>query len=148
MSVPLNRRRSGKFTEVSKKRLYAELVTDSLTEFSYDADLAGLNYNFGQQNLGVFVTLNGYNDKLRVLAHHVFEKAKTLQVKLDRLNLKKEEMRRDWENFFLDQPVRISDHLAKYLFTDQDFTLVEKLAELASELIYCEIDIGEVLIVS
>lgn len=111
--------------------MYAELVTDALTEYSYDADLAGLNYNFGQHSLGVFVTLNGYNDKLHVLAHHVFEKAKTLQVKLDRLNLKKEEMRRDWENFFLDQPVRVSDYLAKYLLTERDWTLVEKLSELS-----------------
>ncbi|KAH8099586.1 Metalloenzyme, LuxS/M16 peptidase-like protein [Cristinia sonorae] len=113
-------------------RLFAELVTDSLTEYSYDADLAGLNYNFGSYTPGVFITLNGYNDKLHVLAHHVFNKARTLQVKLDRLSLKKEELKRDWENFFLDQPVRVSDYLARYLLAEKDWTLVEKLAELQS----------------
>ncbi|TCD63541.1 Insulinase (Peptidase M16) [Steccherinum ochraceum] len=113
-------------------RLFAELVTDSLTEFSYDADLAGLSYNFGQHSLGVFVTLSGYNDKLHVLAHHVFEKAKNLQVKADRLNLKKEELRRDWENFFLDQPYRISDYFSRHILTETDFTLMEKLEELTT----------------
>ena len=114
-------------------RLFAELVTDSLTEFSYDADLAGLNYSFAAHNTGVFATLHGYNDKLHVLAKDVFQSARALKVNPERLNAKKQEVKRDWENFFLEQPFRISDYFARYLMIQRQWTLQEKLAEISSK---------------
>lgn len=119
-------------THYSLLRLFADLVTDSLTEFAYDADLAGLNYNFAAHNMGVFATLSGYNDKLHVLAKDVFEKARNLTVNPERLNAKKQEVKRDWENFFLEQPFRISDYFARYVLTERQWTLKEKLEEISS----------------
>ena len=60
-------------------------MTDSLTEFAYDAELAGLAYSFSQHSLGLYVVLHGYNDKLHVLAKDVLERVKTLKVKPERL---------------------------------------------------------------
>lgn len=74
-------------------RLFSDLVTDSLTEFAYDADLAGLTYNLSGQSLGLYVTLNGYNDKLHVLAKDVLERAKNLKVQPDRLAVMKDQVR-------------------------------------------------------
>ncbi len=74
-------------------RLYADLVTDSLTEFAYDADLAGLTYNFSHQSLGLYITLSGYNDKLPLLAKTVVERAKNLKVDPDRLAVMKDQVR-------------------------------------------------------
>lgn len=71
------------------RRLFADLVTDSLSEYSYDADLAGLTYQFNSHNLGLYVTLSGYNDKLDVLAKVVFEKARNLVVSPERLHVVK-----------------------------------------------------------
>ena len=68
-------------------------MTDSLTEYSYDADLAGLTYQFAAHNLGLFVTLSGYNDKLNVLAKVVFEKARNLTVSPERLHVVKSSVR-------------------------------------------------------
>ena len=68
-------------------RLYAELVTDALNEYSYDADLAGLTYLFEVSCLGFFVTITGYNDKLHVLLRDVLVKAKDLEVRADRLDV-------------------------------------------------------------
>lgn len=73
--------------------LFADLVTDSLTEFAYDADLAGLSYNFGAHSLGMYVTLSGYNDKLHVLAKDVLERAKALKVNPERLSVMKDQVR-------------------------------------------------------
>ena len=73
-------------------RLFADLVNDSLTEFSYDADLAGLSYNYASHPFGTYVALSGYNDKLPLLLHHIFEKIKGLKVKPDRLNVMKEQV--------------------------------------------------------
>lgn len=74
-------------------RLFADLVGDSLTEFSYDADLAGLSYNYGAHSFGTQLVIGGYNDKLTVLLRHVFEKIKGLKVEQDRLNVMKEQVR-------------------------------------------------------
>jgi insulysin len=45
--------------------MYAELVNDALTEYSYDASLAGLGYDFGSYDRGVFLAASGYNEKVR-----------------------------------------------------------------------------------
>ena len=63
------------------------MVTDSLTEFAYDAELTSLAYSFIPLDVGLYVALSGYNDKLHVLAKTVFEKARNLVVMEDRLNV-------------------------------------------------------------
>ena len=73
-------------------RLFADLVGDSLTEFSYDADLAGLSYNYASHSLGTYLAIGGYNDKLPVLLRHIFEKIQGLKVKPDRLDIMKEQV--------------------------------------------------------
>lgn len=74
-------------------RLFSDLVNDAFAEFSYDASLAGLSYNFASHSLGTFITVNGYNDKLPVLMKHLLEKIKGLQVKQERLHVMKEQVR-------------------------------------------------------
>ena len=74
-------------------RLFADLITDSLTEFAYDAELAGLAYNFHPHSTGLIAAMSGYNDKMFVLAQHVLEKIKTLVVDPRRLEVIKESVR-------------------------------------------------------
>lgn len=70
--------------------MYAELVTDSLTEYTYAADLAGLAYNFTPHTTGIWAAASGYSDKISVLVHHVLDKIKTLEVNEQRLEVMKE----------------------------------------------------------
>lgn len=74
-------------------RLFADLVGDSLAEFSYNADLAGLSYSYASHSFGTHLVIWGYNDKLPLLLRHIFEKIKGLKVKSDRLNVMKEQVR-------------------------------------------------------
>jgi insulysin len=67
-------------------------VNDSLTEYSYDADLAGLKYSFTPHTTGLYITMSGYNDKLSVLVRHVLEKAKGVVVNPKRLEVIKDEV--------------------------------------------------------
>ena len=66
--------------------MFTDLVTDSLSEFSYDADLAGLSYSCISHK-GISVTLQGYNDKMSVLVQHVLEKVRNLEVLEDRMRV-------------------------------------------------------------
>ncbi|KAJ8592510.1 insulin-degrading enzyme [Rhizopogon salebrosus TDB-379] len=113
-------------------RLFGELVNDSLQEFAYDAELAGLVFNCGPHRLGLMITLDGYNDKLPVLARRVLETVRNLQVSEDRLAVFKEKVKRDWENFFMDQGYRLSDYYTQYLLTHDTWTIAEKLQEISS----------------
>jgi len=78
---------------IRSHRLYSQLVSDALEEFSYNADLAGLSYNFTNQSTGVYLALSGYNDKISILAQHVLDKAKNLVVNPERLEVYKEQVR-------------------------------------------------------
>ena len=73
-------------------RLFADLVGDSLTEFSYNADLAGLSYNYASHSFGTQLVIGGYNDKLLLLLRHIFEKIMGLKVTQDRLDVMKEQV--------------------------------------------------------
>lgn len=72
--------------------LFSDLVNDSLTEYTYDADLAGLAYNLGAHSLGVSISLKGYNDKLHELTRRIIEAIKNLQVRQNRLDVMKEKV--------------------------------------------------------
>lgn len=72
--------------------LYSDLVTDSLTEFSYDADLAGLSYSFVAHTSGLYVSMSGYNDKMSVLVKHILDKVKHIVLDPARLAVIKEQV--------------------------------------------------------
>lgn len=68
-------------------RVFTELVRDSLNEYSYDADLAGLSYSFDQQADGILLNADGYNDKLAVLLNVVVERMKNLEIDRKRFDI-------------------------------------------------------------
>lgn len=72
--------------------MFVDLVRDSLTEYAYDADLAGLNYDLGAYQLGLYFSVSGYNDKLGVLAKDVLKTVKNLKVDPNRLAVMKEQV--------------------------------------------------------
>ncbi|TBU42064.1 Metalloenzyme, LuxS/M16 peptidase-like protein [Dichomitus squalens] len=113
-------------------RLFSDLVTDSLTEFAYDADLAGLTYGLSSQSLGLYITLNGYNDKLHVLAKDVLERTRNLKVQPDRLAVMKDQAKREYENSLLGSPFRLSNYYIRYLLSEREWTPDELLAEVTS----------------
>lgn len=126
-------------------------MTDALIEYSYDAALAGLSYSIESSSLGFYVTVSGYNDKLHVLLRDVLEKAKSLEVRAERLEVMKEkvchishllsgiryifcaQIKRDWENFFLGQSYQLSDYYGRYFMNEKQWTILEKLQVLDCE---------------
>ncbi|KAL1720055.1 Metalloenzyme, LuxS/M16 peptidase-like protein [Schizophyllum commune] len=113
-------------------RLFADLVNDSLSEFSYDADLAGLSYNLTSYTTGLYVLVSGYNDKVAILLEHIMDRIKNLEVKADRLAIMKEQAKRDWENTLLGQSYSLSDYFGRYALTEKLWTFQEKLAVVPS----------------
>jgi secreted Zn-dependent insulinase-like peptidase len=76
-----------------RDRLFGELIRDSLTEITYDASLAGLDYDVDNGSDGLTVSLSGYNDKLPVLLKVVLERIRSYKVNPERLQVFKEQVR-------------------------------------------------------
>jgi insulysin len=63
-----------------------------LAEFAYDAALAELSYSFAAVPTGLCIKVSGYNDKISVLLQHVLQRARTLLVDAERLEVIKEKV--------------------------------------------------------
>ncbi|KZT41760.1 hypothetical protein SISSUDRAFT_981316 [Sistotremastrum suecicum HHB10207 ss-3] len=113
-------------------RLIAELVTDALQEYSYDADLAGLQYSFSSSSRGFQLSLSGYNSKLPVLLQKVLDTFRNLKVDSVRLAVVREQLRLEYENFKLDQPKDLGMFWMRYALQERAWTPEEKLVELHS----------------
>ncbi|KAJ7632954.1 Metalloenzyme, LuxS/M16 peptidase-like protein [Roridomyces roridus] len=113
-------------------RLYSDVVIDALTEFTYDASLAMLEFHFIPHTNGLYVGMVGYNDKMSVFVKAVLEKIKGIRINPDRLAVMKEQAKRDLENFFLGQSYSLSDYYGRYILAQKQWTMEELLKELPS----------------
>ncbi|KAF9761882.1 hypothetical protein IL306_003645 [Fusarium sp. DS 682] len=84
-----------------KARLFSDLVRDALEEYSYDAELAGLQYNVSFDSRGLFLDVSGYNDKLPVLLEQVVTTMRDLHIKEDRYEIVRERLTRGYSNWQL-----------------------------------------------
>ncbi|KAH9941260.1 LuxS/MPP-like metallohydrolase [Epithele typhae] len=111
-------------------RLLVDLVDDALAEVTYDASLADLAYALSNHTDGLVLHVSGYRDKLAVLLRTVLEKLRTLAVAPDRLRVAKEKIRREYENFYLQQPSNLSEQFARWAYEPVVWTPAEKVPEL------------------
>ena len=84
--------------------MYCSLVEDSLEEYSYDAELAGLGYSVGADDTGFDVSVHGYSDKMNVLLEKVLVSMRDLEIKQDRFDVIKERQIRDYKNAAYNTP--------------------------------------------
>ncbi|CAJ2509957.1 Uu.00g058570.m01.CDS01 [Anthostomella pinea] len=113
-----------------KAKLFTDLVRDALEEYSYDAELAGLQYNVSLDSRGLFVEVSGYNDKLPVLLEQVLITMRDLQVKDDRFDIVKERLLRGYKNCELQQPfTQIGDYVS-WLTSEHDYVVEQLVVEL------------------
>lgn len=112
-------------------RLYCELVRDALNEYSYDAELAGLDYGITPSSIGLEVSIDGYNDKLPLLLEKVLCTMKQLEIKPDRFKIIKERMARGFRNAEYYQPYLQVSRFSRLLTADRVWVNEQFAAELA-----------------
>ncbi|KAI3573336.1 Metalloenzyme, LuxS/M16 peptidase-like protein [Fusarium oxysporum f. sp. albedinis] len=116
-----------------KARLFTHLVRDALDEYSYDAELTGLEYNVGIDSRGLFLDVSGYNDKLPVLLEQVVTTIRDLDIKKDRFEVVRERLTRGYSNWQLQSPYHQVDDYTNWLNApERDFIVEELAAELSS----------------
>lgn len=113
-------------------QIFRELVEDSLTEYSYDAELAGVNYDISNHGQGFDVSVSGYNDKMAVLLEKVLLAMRDLEVKDDRFNIIKDRLLRGWRNFEYNQPFQQIGTYSRWLLSEKGYVVQQLLDELPS----------------
>lgn len=110
-------------------RLYVELIKDSLTEFAYAADLAGIVYNFSNTTYGIEMSLTGYTDKLKTMLATVVERMVALAVDPARFAIVKEQYFRFLTNFKTNEPHRRAMYNSSLVLCERIFSHDERLME-------------------
>lgn len=115
---------------IVKAKLYTDLVRDALEEYSYDADIAGLQYVVTLDSRGLFIEVAGYNDKLPVLLEQVLQTMLKLEIRNDRFDIVKERLSRGYRNWELQQPyTQVGDYIS-WLTSEHDFVVDQLHTEL------------------
>lgn len=115
-----------------KARLFLQLVHDALEEYSYDAQLAGLEYTFNLDSRGLVLDISGYNDKLPVLLEKVVVTVRDLNIKDDRFAIVKEQLTRGYQNWQLQSSYQqVGDYMG-WLNAVRAFNVEELTEELPS----------------
>merc|ERR1740130_1138210 len=98
-------------------RLFTRMVEDVLNEFSYDAELAGLHYSLYNTAEGLRLLVSGYNHKLAELLKAIVEKINSFSDWADpqRFLLLKDQAKRDYANFFKNQPYQHARYMISNL---------------------------------
>jgi hypothetical protein len=91
LTVPRSPYANGTARQALMTGLWTSLISDSLTEYAYDAELAGLHYNVSSDKRALFVVCGGYNDKLHVLARRVLERIRHVDITPEQLAVVKEQ---------------------------------------------------------
>lgn len=108
--------------------LYTSLVTDALVEFSYDADISGLTYEFSSHSSGLSISVQGYNDKLHVLLEKVLLQIRDLEVRQDRFAIIHDKTSRNFRNWNYDQPFHQIGSYSRW-FRKDGLYMIEDLAK-------------------
>ncbi|KAH7111606.1 Metalloenzyme, LuxS/M16 peptidase-like protein [Dactylonectria macrodidyma] len=126
LKTPLINASAGNFV---KAKLFSNLVLDALTEYSYDAELAGLRYNVGLDARGLLLDISGYNEKLPVLLEQVATTIRDLNIKEGRFDIIKERLARQYNNSQLQFPYLRVGHYTNWLNAEGRHYIAEELAD-------------------
>lgn len=88
----------------TRTRIMTLLVQDALNEFTYDAQIAGLDYKIEFNAGGVIIVIMGFSQKIPVLLNKIIAKLAHFDIQQDRFSVIKEKLLRDFVNFAREPP--------------------------------------------
>lgn len=110
--------------------VFSDLVDDALSEYAYDAEIAGLDYGFDASTGGISCSVSGFNDKMSVLLEKVLSTACNIDIKDDRFSIVKERLERGFRNKGFTAPYQQIGDYSRWLTSEKGFIAEQYLAEL------------------
>lgn len=112
--------------------LFVRFLKDKLTEVSYDAELAGMEYEIGFNSRALELHVGGYSHKLPTLLFKVLQQ----MLEMTRAEYKyedavfervKDRTKRMYENFFLEEPYQHAVHVGSQLLEVSKWSVDDKI---------------------
>ncbi|PIK49484.1 putative insulin-degrading enzyme isoform X5 [Apostichopus japonicus] len=113
-------------------KLFSILLRDSLNEYAYDAELAGISYSIDSTIYGLQVSIGGYSDKEPILLRKIMEKLTKFQIDETRFQVIKETYTRMLQNFVAEQPHQHAVYFTSVIISEQAWTK-DELADAMEE---------------
>lgn len=105
--------------------LFVQLFKDSLTEFLYSAELAGLRLTVSNTTSGISLLINGYSDKQNKFLETILDKMFNFKVDEKRFEIMCEQYLRGLKNFSAEQPYQLAIYYLAVMLTEQAWTKKE-----------------------
>ncbi|RXN10476.1 insulin-degrading enzyme [Labeo rohita] len=102
--------------------VYGMLLKDDLREYTYAARLAGLVYDIASAMNAIILSVKGYNDKQHILLKKIIEKMATFEIDEKRFDIIKEAYMRSLNNFRAEQPHQHAMYYLRLLMTEVAWT--------------------------
>ncbi|XP_012261292.2 insulin-degrading enzyme isoform X2 [Athalia rosae] len=107
--------------------MFVQLFCDSLNEYAYSADLAGLKWELSNSKYGMILAVGGYNDKQHVLLEKIIDRMVNFTVDPQRFEIIKENYIRGLKNFDAEQPYQHAVYYLAVLLAENVWTKDELL---------------------
>ncbi|XP_030755591.1 insulin-degrading enzyme [Sitophilus oryzae] len=108
--------------------MFVQLFRDSLNEYAYAAELAGLKWELINTKYGLILGIGGYNNKQHILLEKIMEKFTNFKIDPKRFNIWKENYIRNLKNFAAEQPYQHAVYYLTVLLTEHSWTKEELLS--------------------
>lgn len=113
-------------TQITDKHYFsithAHNILQSLTEFLYTAELAGLRLTISNTTNGISFLVNGYSEKQAIFLENILEKMFNFEVDEKRFEILKEQYLRGLKNFSAEQPYQLAIYYLAVILTEQAWT--------------------------
>ncbi|XP_012541828.2 insulin-degrading enzyme isoform X2 [Monomorium pharaonis] len=113
--------------------MFVQLFRDSLNEYTYAAELAGLQWELNNSKYGITLAISGYDDKQRVLLEKIMDRMINFKIDPKRFEILKENYIRNLKNFAAEQPYQHAIYYLLVLLAEQAW-LKEELLESTTHL--------------
>lgn len=95
--------------------LFVRSIQESLSNTSYEAGLAGLNYGIKGSNYGISFTIEGFDEKAILLFEVILRALKELKITQEQFDIYKASLERDYSNFSKQMPIEQAIQVFKSL---------------------------------
>lgn len=110
--------------------MFVQLVTDSLTDYAYYAEVAGLGYELCSAPNGIEIAIYGFNEKMRNLIEVIVKELRNSSFTQHRFDAIKERVDRQLRNSLYSMPYSQLGLRSNYLLMEGAYSVHEKLAAL------------------
>ena len=121
---------SGSARNAAASLLYVSLLNDSVNEYVYPAQLAGLNFSLYRHSRGISLQVRGYTDKQLVLLNDIVGRIRAAEMDTPRFPNLRADLVRNLENVSTNRPFSQVMSDARRLLQHGEYSEEQLLAEL------------------